>query len=84
MCNFPWPQPKWSELASSRHRDRGAAAKKAWDRSFYAADTRNRKSKYTPYLSRNEIEQIEMECVQNAQMRTGEWSDEVRCEALFS
>src|SRR5262249_5181402 len=71
--------PVWNELASAPHRRWGDRAKKAWDRSFYAADTRNRKSKYTPYLSRSDIERIEMECVLNQSVREGELTSK-RCD----
>ena len=72
MCKYPFDDPVWSELASSRHRDKRQLAKKKWGRSLLAAETFKRKSKYDPHLEQDEIRRFEMACVLDEASRDGE------------
>lgn len=73
-CNVSYSQPHWDELASRKHRVSGAAAQKKWDRSILRAETADgEESLYNPHLTRDQIEHIEMRCVE--QPRSDDWPD---------
>jgi hypothetical protein len=56
--------PVWSEVASRKHRRSGPTWRQKWADSELARWTTHNDSVYSPYLTRDTIERIEMETVQ--------------------
>jgi len=63
-CDVEWQQPVWNETASRKHRKAGPRSRKLWERSILAATTAGGEPAiYDPNLTRDQISEMEMECV---------------------
>lgn len=63
MCHLTWQDPVWDSLSYRKH---VKSNKKNWDRSVTTAvpGMKGEASQYSPYLTADEIETMELACVE--------------------
>ena len=72
VADVEWQTPRWVDTLK-KHRRCGPGAREKWERSDLVAETlsRGRHSLYSPYLSSDEIREMEMLCLQNGTQLPG-------------